>query len=132
MLRKPDPLRRSLVALAGLPPLSQADLARHWCVDPDTARHIIADSRLAAVPGPHKTARYAWADIWRFEGVPPSDITCRDRHADLMEPLLTAADLAEAFGCTPATIRNRTRDGLLPAIRLKSSYRYRRSAIPWF
>ncbi|MDO5704914.1 MAG: helix-turn-helix domain-containing protein [Paracoccus sp. (in: a-proteobacteria)] len=130
-MKKHSSLRQTIAGLAALPPITQAILARHWRVDPDTARRVLRETRLPQVPGPYRTARYGWPDVWRLEGAPHAQITDPARHAELMEPLLTAEDLAKSYGCTATTIRNWARARILPAIRIGGSHRFRASAIEW-
>ena len=52
-----------------------SEIARHWGVDDETAREVLAAH--GAVPSSDDTGvmRYAWEDVWRIEGtsyVPPS------------------------------------------------------------
>ena len=112
-----------------LPTLSKADIARHWNVDADTAAKVIAAHHLPTIPSPFKRARYAWIDVWRVEKVSEDDRRNPDLHPILMEPLATARDLAHAYGCTTATIRNWSKDKTLPAIRIARSWRYRRPPV---
>ncbi len=65
------------------------------------------------------------SEIWRVERVSIAMMSNRDHHEALLEPLLTANDLAEMFRCVPATIRNYARDGVIPSIRLGGSIRFR-------
>lgn len=44
-----------------------------------------------------------------------------------MEPLLTANDLADALNCVPATVRNYVHEGILPAVMVGRSIRFRKS-----
>jgi excisionase family DNA binding protein len=43
--------------------------------------------------------------------------------------LLTAEQVAELLGCTPATVRRRTNDGLLPAVRFGRDWVWPRRAL---
>jgi len=128
MKTKKHNIRAALQALAGLPNLSQAQVARRWHLDADTVRPILKAHRLPPVPGPWKHPRYAMADIWRIEGVPEPSILNQECHADLLKPLKTASELAAIKECDPATIRNWARDKTLPCVRLGTNIRFHASA----
>jgi len=122
-------LRKSARANASLPVLTQSQIARRWQLDPDTVRKILRKCSVPAVPGPWKRSRYSILEIWRVEGVSTADLSDQTRHEALFEPLLTASDLADEFGCVPATIRNYVRENHLKSIRLGGSIRFRWSDV---
>jgi excisionase family DNA binding protein len=47
----------------------------------------------------------------------------------MSEDILTAEQVAELLGCTPATVRRRTNDGLLPAVRFGRDWVWPRQAL---
>ena len=118
-------LRKSSKALAGLPVLSQTQIAKRWKLDPDTVRKLLRDHNVPTAPGLWKRARYAIVEIWRVEGVSAATMGDRDYHEALFEPLLTANDLADVLECCPATVRNYARDEMLQSIRLGATIRFR-------
>lgn len=117
-------LRAAARTASNLPALSQSQIAQRWRLDADTVRKIIRDHHLLPVPGPWKRARYSMLDIWRIEGIPHTVALDTSLRCDLLEPLATASDLAVQCGCTPATIRNWAREGVLPSLRLGGSVRF--------
>ena len=119
-------LRKSSKALAGLPALSQTQIATRWKLDPDTVRKLLRDHRIPTAPGPWKRARYVISEIWRVEGVSAATMSDLEHHVALFEPLLTANDLAELLECVPATVRNYAREGRLRSIRLGATIRFRK------
>ena len=116
-------------ALAGLPVLSQTEIAARWKLGPDTVRKLIKDHNIPTAPGPWKRARYVISDIWRVEGVSAALMGDPGHHEALLSPLLTADDLARWLGCVPATVRSYAREGLLKPIRLGSTIRFRLSDV---
>lgn len=122
-------LRKTTKSLKKLPVLKQVEIARRWQLDPDTVRKLIRMHNVPAAQGPWKRSRYYIAEIWRIEGVSAALMSDPDGHEALLEPLLTASDLAEQQGCTPATIRNYAREGLLKSIRLGTTIRFRWSDV---
>jgi len=122
-------LRAAARSASNLPLLSQSQIARRWKLDADTARKVIRGHQLLPVPGPWKRARYSMLDVWRIEGIPHTVAMDWSQHRDLFEPLATASDLAKQFDCTPATIRNWAREGILPNIRLGGSVRFHTFAV---
>jgi len=69
------------------------------------------------------------AEVLRVEGVCVADMGDPTKHEALLEPLLTANDLAQEFGCTPATVRNYAREDLMKSIRLGTNIRFRVSEV---
>lgn len=120
-------LRRHSSALAGLPALSQAQLADRWQLHRDTVRGVLAAHMTPAAPGPSKRPRFSIVEAWRIEGVSHEAMHDLDRRQALMDPLLTANDLAIALDCVPATVRNYAREGLLPTVIVGRSLRFRKS-----
>lgn len=125
-------LRKSSKALAGLPVLSQTQIAKRWKLDPDTVRKLLRDHSVPTAQGPWKRARYAIAEIWRVEGVSAATMSDREHHEALFEALLTANDLAEVLECCPATVRNYARDQMLKSIRLGTTIRFRKCDVGGF
>jgi hypothetical protein len=117
-------LRAAARTASNLPALSQSQIAHRWRLDADTVRKIIRDHHLLPVPGPWKRARYSMLDVWRIEGIPHTVALDTSLHGDLLEPLATASDLAVQCHCTPATVRNWAREGVLPCLRLGGSVRF--------
>lgn len=117
-------LRAAARTASNLPSLSQSQIAQRWRLDADTVRKIIREHHLLPVPGPWRRARYSTLDIWRIEGIPHTVALDTSLHGDLLEPLATANDLAVQCDCTPATIRNWAREGVLPSLRLGGSVRF--------
>ncbi len=118
-------LRKSSRALAGLPVLSQTQIAARWKLDPDTVRKLLRDHSVPTAPGPWKRARYAISEIWRVEGVSAAMMSDPEHHEALFEALLTANDLAKVLGCCAATVRNYARDELLRSVRIGATIRFR-------
>ncbi|WP_207383430.1 helix-turn-helix domain-containing protein, partial [Thalassovita autumnalis] len=117
-------LRAAARTTSNLPSLSQSQIAQRWRLDADTVRKISREHHLLPVPGPWKRARYSMLDVWRIEGIPHTVALDTSLRGDLLEPLATANDLAVQCGCTPATIRNWAREGVLPSLRLGGSVRF--------
>jgi len=69
MNKRRSNLRKHSKALAGLPVLSQIEIAARWKLGPDTVRKLIKVHNIPTAPGPWKRARYVISDIWRVEGV---------------------------------------------------------------
>ena len=109
--------------------LTQAEIARRWQLDPDTVRKLLRKRNVPAVPGAWKRSRFAISEIWRIEGVSAAQMRDPENHEALLEPLLTANDLAEVMGCVPATVRNYARDEILKSIRLGTTIRFRWSDV---
>lgn len=124
MKRNMTNLRAAARSARNLPTLSQAEIAKRWRLNADTVRKILKPLNLPPVPGPWKRARYAIQDIWRLEGIPQVQISDEALHAQLMEPLRTAGELAHQLGCDPATVRNWAREGHIPCARLQGSIRF--------
>ena len=129
MNKRRSNLRKYSKALAGLPVLSQTEIAVRWKLGPDTVRKLIKVHNIPTAPGPWKRARYVISDIWRVEGVSAAMMGDPGHHEALLSPLLTADDLAKWLGCVPATVRNYAREGLLKPIRLGSTIRFRLSDV---
>lgn len=117
-------LRAAARSASNLPALSQSQVATRWRLDADTVRKIIREHNLLPVPGPWKRARYSMLDVWRIERIPHTAALDPSLHSDLLEPLARATDLAKQCDCTPATIRNWAREGVLPSLRLGGSVRF--------
>lgn len=47
-----DHIRALARSLRGLPPVSLSEIARHWAVDPDTARRVLRAKGVSPTPGP--------------------------------------------------------------------------------
>jgi hypothetical protein len=122
-------LRESASALAGLPVLTQTQIARRWQLDPDTIRKLLPMHNVPAAPGPWKRNRYSIVEIWRVEGVSAANMSDPEKHEALFEPLLTANDLAKEQELTPSAIRNYAREDLLKSIRLGTNIRFRRAEV---
>ncbi len=120
-------LRRHSTALAKLPALSQAQLSDRWQLHRDTVRAVLAAHMTPAAPGPSKRPRFSIVEAWRIEGVSHEAMHDLDRRQVLMDPLLTANDLASILECVPATVRNYAREGLLPTVIVGRSLRFRKS-----
>lgn len=119
-----DHIRALARSLRGLPPVSLSEIARHWAVDPDTARRVLRAKGVSPTPGPWGRPRYSWLDVWRIDGVPDARLLRPEGQDALTAPLMTAGDVAAIFGVTQTTVRNWARRRVLPSIRIGGSIRF--------
>lgn len=94
--------------------VSLTAVARHWCIDPETARRVLK-AHGAKDQRSHATPRYLWRDIHAIER---DGTLAQAAWPDTRDPLLTANAIAVAMALDASSARRYAARGRLIATRL--------------